>query len=253
MTHALATLQFEFQLRFVDMDWLTSVYLLSDEDRSYLSQGTVVYGAKNHLDSLVWLQDYNPPATEELYKWIPPAQYWGGKTVDDPDGKTVAELEAELNGQSAEELAQNPILMWTTALSTEAGVQYDCHTAKGYSIAQEGDQAVEGSLFTRNSAWLLIIPQESFGTLTLCFTTKKGGNAVYKVALPRQTGTLIDREGKLMKDEYGNLITESEEGTDAWVAGMRYTYLVTLSQSDLEIEVSIKPWNERKHSTEIIF
>ncbi len=56
-----------------------------------------------------------------------------------------------------------------------------------------------------------------------------------------------------MKDEYGNLITESEEGTDAWVAGMRYTYLVTLSQSDLEIEVSIKPWNERKHSIEIIF
>ncbi len=96
-----------------------------------------------------------------MYKWIPPAEYWGGKTVDDPDGKTVAELEAELNGQSAEERAQNPILMWTTALSTEAGVQYDCYPAKGYSMAQEGDQAVEGALFTRNSGWLLIIPQES--------------------------------------------------------------------------------------------
>ncbi len=64
MTHALSALRFEFQLRFEDMDWLTSVYLLSDQKRSYLSQGTVIYGTKNYLDNLAWLQDYNPPATK---------------------------------------------------------------------------------------------------------------------------------------------------------------------------------------------
>lgn len=44
-----------------------------------------------------------------------------------------------------------------------------------------------------------------------------------------------------------------QEGVDGWASGVRYTYLVTLSETDLGIGVTIDPWNERKHSTEITF
>ncbi len=355
MGHALAAMRFEFKLNFAAADFLTSVYLLNDEERHFFTQGTVTYGSKTDPHSLVWLQDYNPPADEELYKWVPPLKYWYGVDKDgdgviemgeDKDGDGVIEPD-ETEELSADEMLkkwswgvttdeeasaaigtpdQNPVMMFSNAVSpgaeegsttgggstsgggntsggdntsgggnttgggntsgggnttgggntsggdnTSGGnntpVVYTGKFAKAYygmedyydEVAKKRvdsapeEVAVEGKLYCRNASWVLIPPQESFGKLTLCFTTKKGDKAVYKVVLPKKTGTLIDKDGKVMKDAAGKFITESTEGRDAWVAGVRYTYLVTLSETNLGVDLTIEPWNERKHSTEIIF
>ncbi len=296
MDHALAALRFQFRLNFEDADFLTSVYLLNDEECHFFTQGTVVYGDEKDLHSIQWLLDYNPPADEVLYKWVPPLKYWYGVDTDN-DGviETEEELYTDLMlkkwgiGLSPDDdpssvignPKDNPILMISengnvsphaggsstpggenTASGDANDIPYTGKYAQAYFGMEdyydvttdphqwknkpEEEVAVEGTLFCRNSGWLLIPPQESYGKLTLCFTTKRGVDAVYKVTLPTITGTKIDEKGELITDG-------SDGGTDAWVGGMRYTYLVTLSQSDLDIAVSVKPWNERKHSTEIVF
>ncbi len=300
MDHALAALRFQFRLNFEGDDLLTSVYLLNDEERHFFTQGSVVYGDEKDLRSIKWLQDYNPPAYEQLYKWVPPRKYWYGVdsnnngVVDKNDTEipyTSDLLEAWRGGKYPSEEGNwkdNPVLMYSEKKgsgSSDAGgsgtsgggntdweSRYTGKYAEAYFGAEDyyevtagpenkysvkwidrdptklkdaADMAVEGSLFCRNSGWLLIPPQESYGKLWLCFTTKRGGQTLYKVPLPQKTGTQIDDKGKL--------ITDGSVGTDAWVAGKRYTYLVTISESNLAIDVSIKDWNERKHSTEIVF
>ncbi len=316
LTHALAALRFEFKLNFEDADLLTSVYLLNDEECHYFSQGTVSYGETDDIHSMKWLQDYNPPASEILYKWVPPLKYWYG---EDKDGDGVIETDGT-EELSADEMLEkwgwvdgkpvnipldvpaelgnkkyNPVLMYsnseiqinagegttpgsgetapgsgeTTPGSGETtpgsannityrgktaqayyGMEsyYDWKTDKKWKYSASDEVAAEGMLYCRNSGWLLIPPQESYGKLTLCFTTKKGGETVYKVQLPQKTGTKLKADGTLVTGG-----TDATEGKDVWAAGKRYTYLVTISQSNFSVDVSIKDWNERKHSTEIIF
>ncbi len=324
--HALAALRFQFKLNFEDADFLTSVYLCTDNDEddigpdeetNFFSQGMVVFGdkitdddktdeaIKKKRESIQWLKDYSPPATEVLYKWVPPLKYWYGK-------KNEAGVFVE---QSADEMLEewgwvdgkpqnipldlgsegyNPVLMYSTreiALhpgesNTSGGENtvtedanaapytgkiadayygteqyYDLDT-KTWETRPSADPEVayDGALYCRNSGWLLIPPQESFGTLNLCFTTKKGGKTLYKVRLPKKTGTKLKADGTLITESTdGTGSTGDTGGTDAakaknvWAAGKRYTYLVTIRQSDLSIAVSVKDWNERKHSTEIVF
>lgn len=281
LNHALAALRFRFKLGFEDADFLTSVYLLNDEECSYFSQGTVVYGShpdpsitdpdkiKKARNSVKWLQDYNPPATEMLYKWVPPKKFWYGfdknnnGEIEDDEALNADEMLAKWGiGTASGDTPigapnDNPVLMISSKdlisgndaqdgenVDPDAaiGTQYYGKYARAYygRAASEGkadEIASEGTLYCRNSGWLLIIPQESHGTLSLCFTTKKGGNAVYKVALPK--GTEYDAQKNPISCE--------------WKAGKRYTYTVTLAPSNSYIEVDVKPWNERKHSTEIIF
>lgn len=205
MRHALAALRFRFRLGFEDEDMLTSCFLLNDEGRKFCSQGTVVYGSASSPESVAWLQDYNPPATEEVYKWVHPAGI--------------------------------PMKSECITGIDEKALQYDYTIAEAYTQYDAAAEGETGELFCRNSGWLLIIPQESYGTCQLCFTTRQGGESLYKIALP----TVTER------DEAGNPVST------AWEAGKRYTYTVTLSKSDIDINVAIEDWNQRKHSTQIVF
>ncbi len=271
MHHALAALRFNFKLGFEDSDLLTSVYLLNDEKRSYFSQGTVTYGDEKDAGSVKWLPDYNPPAAEMLYKWVPPKKFWYG-CDENGDGK-IEDYDKDKNGKiegaekevldademlakwgigdvvNVEKMNANPVLMRSAdPISAETPgsldeIQYGSVKLAGAYYGREESEDVpdeiasEGQLYCRNSGWLLIIPQESHGTLSVCFTTKKGGNTLYKVKLPKETEY----------DEQKNPISNE------WKAHMRYTYTITLSRSGYSVDLSIKPWNERKHSTEIIF
>ena len=87
--------------------------------------------------------------------------------------------------------------------------------------------ADKGSLYTENDGWLLVIPQTTKGpeSLKLCFTTAMGGNEVYRVGLPAATL------------EPGN----------------RYTYHIKISSTSIDVNLSIKEWNERKSSYDIDF
>lgn len=84
-----------------------------------------------------------------------------------------------------------------------------------------------GSIYTDNSGWLLIIPQSSLndGIAKLCFKTTTGGSTIYSIDLPA-----FD-----------------------FKAGHRYRYHVKMTSTGIELSLTIADWNERKSSYEIDF
>lgn len=93
-----------------------------------------------------------------------------------------------------------------------------------YSTAASSDN---GSIYTENSGWLLIIPQSNMnpGTLRLCFKTSTGGSAVYNINLPAYD----------------------------FQAGCRYSYHIKMTSTGIDLSLTIADWNERKSSYEIDF
>lgn len=87
--------------------------------------------------------------------------------------------------------------------------------------------AGKGDLFTKNSGWVLIVPQssETEGTLNLCFKTQTGGDVVYRAILPAYD----------------------------FMAGYRYTYHIRLTSTEVRVALTIAEWNERKSSYEVDF
>lgn len=84
-----------------------------------------------------------------------------------------------------------------------------------------------GSIYTDNSGWVLVIPQsnQEAGSLKLCFKTSTGGDAVYSINLPAYD----------------------------YKAGYRYRYHVKMTSTGIELGLTIADWNERKSSYEIDF
>lgn len=84
-----------------------------------------------------------------------------------------------------------------------------------------------GSVFTANEGWLLVIPQSSdkYGALKLCFRTTAGGDNVYRLDLPAYD----------------------------FIAGYRYTYHVKMTATEVKVGLTVADWNERKSSYEIDF
>ncbi|MGN0037459.1 MAG: fimbrillin family protein [Bacteroidaceae bacterium] len=110
---------------------------------------------------------------------------------------------------------------------------------------QDEAQTTNGKLFARNDGWILVVPQQSDGTVQFCFTTKRGGDAVYRVTLPRFTGTNARRE----------VWQEGQDrtGFETFLSGYRYAYTVVISKSDLTVELGITPWEELHSAYDITF
>lgn len=118
-----------------------------------------------------------------------------------------------------------------------AGVDYDpdreVHQAVAYSVAPTGS----GALYSENGGWIFVMPQESKGLVQFCFTTREGGeDNVYRVTLPLKTGT-------------------SASGPDPdgtfWIPGYRYTYTISITKTNLDVMVTIAPWNKYDSSFDI--
>lgn len=84
-----------------------------------------------------------------------------------------------------------------------------------------------GNLYTGNHGWLMVIPQTISGpeSLQLCFRTRTGGDVVYRAGIPAVE----------------------------LLPGNRYTYLVKISSTQIELTLTIADWNERDSSYEIDF
>lgn len=83
----------------------------------------------------------------------------------------------------------------------------------------------EGEEYTHNDGWLLFIPQTvKEGTLDFCYTLKNAGEQVFKVNIPA--------------------ITYEE--------GKKYTYMLEIRGSEVDINLSIAPWNHKESSHDII-
>ena len=123
--------------------------------------------------------------------------------------------------QSTPVPAGRPIYYWEPDSPVEIT---GSKAVKAYSTAASVEN---GSLYTDNSGWLLIIPQSNInpGTLKLCFKTSTGGSAVYSINLPAYD----------------------------FKAGHRYNYHVKMTSTGIELSLTIADWNERKSSYEIDF
>lgn len=238
LRHALAAIQFKFQFEkgLYETDYLTSCWLQNTAARDFTSVGMLAYGVEDPNEGnkynpnwIDWHESYNSPATERMY-------YWESDGIE----LTNSQTEADPDDDKTEKVAT-------------------AYTDKSLTT--------DGSEFINNDGYVLIIPQPSEGTVQLCFTTYEGGETVYRVAIPRITGTsqATQRENNTYKDKDGNTVPEycdngsielgdarNAEGTD-FVAGYRYTYMVTISKTNLNVSLSIAPWNELKSSFDISF
>lgn len=232
--HALAGLRFQFQFEegLYETDYLTSCWLQNTSARDFTSVGMLAYGTEDPNNNnqynpnwLDWHESYNSPTTEQMY-------YWESLRDDThPDGG----IQINRNG-----------------------------TTNTYATAYTNqEKTTEGSSLLNNNGYILIIPQPSEGSVQLCFTTYEGGETVYRVSLPAKTGTSTARQrANISYDENNTLILGDAKdpapmdqwgyGTD-FVAGYLYSYMVTISKTNLGLSLKIAPWNELKSSFDISF
>jgi hypothetical protein len=150
---------------------------------------------------------------------------------------------------------------------TEMPFGYISTTNQNQAATAYTGSSKKGEIYTRNNGYILIIPQNSEGTVQLCFTTEEGGETIYKIPIPRKTGTSLatQRSNNKYYDKNDNEVTEYQdngyiirgsaidaEGTD-FVPGYLYTYTITVTKTQLGITMSVKPWNELKSSFDISF
>ena len=103
-------------------------------------------------------------------------------------------------------------------------------TPESRAVAYQGSDATstvtEGEFFTDNDGFVLMIPQTIGEGTSLCFTTQGSLGYTFKVAIPE--GTVLE-------------------------PGYRYTFNIIISKLDVELLITIKPWNELESSYTINF
>lgn len=125
---------------------------------------------------------------------------------------------------------------WTHGISSTVGYKtYHWANSEGLTLSTtattayttpSGTTTTTGSHYTNNKGSLLIIPQQSTGTVELHFIVS---GKEYKIMIPANTGT---------------------EST--YKPGKRYIYTVTIS-NNIELTLRIVDWNERKSTFDITF
>ena len=153
-------------------------------------------------------------------------------------------------------------IQWIKSYSPASGLQYylwkhpdgvpfssdagSSVIATAYSVFSTGDT---GEKFTGQDGFVMIIPQSSTGNQHICFTTKSGGNAVFRIAIPKKTGT----SNKKYLDNPDDPSTHKDPGGCDFIPGWRYTYTIVITKTDAQIVLGIAPWNKLDSSFSISF
>ena len=230
LKHAMAALQFKFvNKNNGDTDKLVSCWLESESTKDYefnyatvglMSYGQPASGAGMYKENqIVWSKAYHPAPGEKCHYWKAAAGY---------------------------ELPYN---------ATQSCTAY---TSK---------QSEAGSLFTDNEGYLLVVPQAIPHHLYLCFTTTyTSEDNVMRVRIP------VDRGGTTMPDptdhsremEYDNPYFDKSKPEDAvanpkrikkqfWSENHKYIYNITISESNVTLEIKTSEWNIIDSNTSIDF
>lgn len=230
--HALAAVRFRFRLGFIDSDRLISFWLQKTDKTDFAALGSLIYGLSEEVDpdhpdesradEFRWELAYAISENNRLFYW----KHTG--SGDGNDGMPIR-TEQKKDGYGNPEFDTNgdPILDYV-------------EIAQAYTHCNIPGHTTTGEEYLDNAGWLLVLPQESKGQVNICFTTLVGGeNSIYRIALPARTGT----------DMSGN---EKVDGT--WFApGKRYTYLITITESNIVLDLSVEDWNELNSSHQIVF
>ena len=153
-------------------------------------------------------------------------------------------------------------IQWIKSYSPASGLQYylwkhpdgvpfssDAESSKiatAYSVFSDGDT---GEKFTGQDVFVMIIPQPSTGNQHICFTTKSGGNAVFRIAIPKKTGT---SNVNYLANPDDSSTHKAADGCD-FIPGWRYTYTIVITKTDAKIVLGIAPWNKLDSSFSISF
>ena len=118
--------------------------------------------------------------------------------------------------------------------------------ATAYSVFSAGDT---GEKFTGQDGFVIIIPQASTGKTEICFTTENGGTTVFRIAIPKITGTSNER---YLANPDAPSTHGDPSGCD-FIPGWRYTYTVVITKTDAQLVLGIAPWNRLDSSFDISF
>ena len=156
-------------------------------------------------------------------------------------------------------------IQWIKSYSPASGLQYylwkhpdgvtfrsasgsEPVVATAYSVFSESEGDT-GEKFTGQDGFVMIIPQPSTGNQRICFTTRSGGNAVFRITIPKKTGTSNE---KYLANPDAPLTHKDSEGCD-FIPGWRYTYTIVITKTDAQIVLGIAPWNKLDSSFNISF
>lgn len=217
--HAMSAMMFKFKFYdgddgvFYSEDGITSCWLEAEEDDSFAITGFMIYGNGTDYDEglVQWRNQYYPAKGIAFYRW----------------------------GCSQGVPFSNKILPDGTLEQT---------VATAYTVVGTGT-GDNGVVFLNHDGWIVTIPQKSNGKLVLCFKTKTGGNAVFRVNIPARTGTSLEKYNAHPDDLD---LQKDENGTD-WIPGYRYTYTISISKTDASVNLSIAPWRRMDSSFNIKF
>lgn len=121
----------------------------------------------------------------------------------------------------------NPEITWYTYESSTAPMyvwKHACLPFQTENTLYIRNDGMTGSEYTTNDGWLLVVPQKvKAETLRFYYTLKYTGEQIYSVNIPAIT----------------------------YEHGKKYTYMLEISGSDVEISLTIAPWNKMDSSYDI--
>ena len=118
--------------------------------------------------------------------------------------------------------------------------------AIAYSAFSTGDA---GEKFTGQDGFVIMIPQASTGKTEICFTTENGGTTVFRIAIPKITGT----SNELYLANPDDPTSHKDPSGCDFIPGWRYTYTVVITKTDAQVVLGIAPWNRLDSSFDISF
>lgn len=121
-----------------------------------------------------------------------------------------------------------PKVDWHTYESSVAPMYVWKHSGLSFKEEQTlytENSSAEGSEYTQNGGWLLVIPQEvKEGTLNFCYTLKNSGDKVYSTSIPAIT----------------------------YKPSTQYEYVLMISGASVDLTLTIKEWNKLDSTHDIV-
>ena len=126
-------------------------------------------------------------------------------------------IQAPMPGEKIYEWTTSPGLPFSSTTATRA---------TAYQPTDASSTVTKGEFYTGNDGYVLSIPQTIGKDVNICFTTENSLGYVFKAPIPE--GTVLE-------------------------PGYRYTFNIIISKLDVELLITIKPWNELESSYSINF
>ena len=89
---------------------------------------------------------------------------------------------------------------------------------------KDSDAATVGAEYGNHDGWVLIVPQENDGTLSICYTLNNVPDMIFEKNIPAIT----------------------------YEAGKQYNYILTISGSEVDLTLKIADWNLLDSSYDIV-